>query len=157
MNTTRHWNGKVFILMKCSSLAALEVVKMTTSSAASDENFVKMTTFWFQWITLILTVICHRSLAAHSCVSGLLVHTKRWVYDKITLHLLCYLTWVGPMLSTFVQTICLDVKSLSDWILFIGKVSVKKKPSISNGTLSEMLSKSLACVFTTVPFQTKMN
>ena len=46
---THHWNGKVFILMKCSSLAALEVVKMTTSSAASDENFVKMTTFLFQW------------------------------------------------------------------------------------------------------------
>ena len=35
--------------MKCLSLAALEVVKMTTSSAASDENFVKMTTFLFQW------------------------------------------------------------------------------------------------------------
>ena len=31
-----HWNGNVFILMKFSSLAALEVVKMTTSSAASD-------------------------------------------------------------------------------------------------------------------------
>ena len=29
--------------MKFSSLAALGVVKMTTSSAASDENFVKMT------------------------------------------------------------------------------------------------------------------
>ena len=29
-----HWNGNVFILMKFSSLAALEVVKMTTSSAA---------------------------------------------------------------------------------------------------------------------------
>ena len=35
--------------MKFSSLAALEVVKMTTSSAASDENFVKMTSFSFQW------------------------------------------------------------------------------------------------------------
>ena len=45
-----HWNGNVFILMKFSSLAALEVVKMTTSSAASDQNFVKMTTFSFQWI-----------------------------------------------------------------------------------------------------------
>ena len=43
-----HWNGNVVILMKFSSLAALEVVKMTTSSAASDENFVKMTTFSFQ-------------------------------------------------------------------------------------------------------------
>ena len=43
-----HWNGNVFILMKFSSLAALKVVKMTTSSAASDENFVKMTTFSFQ-------------------------------------------------------------------------------------------------------------
>ena len=36
--------------MKCSSLAALEVVILTTSSAASDENFVKMTTFLFQWM-----------------------------------------------------------------------------------------------------------
>ena len=37
-----HWNWNVFILMKLSLLAALEVVKMTTSSAANDENFVKM-------------------------------------------------------------------------------------------------------------------
>ena len=44
--------GKCCILiLKFSSLAALEVVKLTTSSAASDENFVKMTTFSFQWIT----------------------------------------------------------------------------------------------------------
>ena len=47
-DVTVHWNGNVFILMKSLSLAALEVVKMTTSSAASDENFVKMTTFSFQ-------------------------------------------------------------------------------------------------------------
>ena len=46
-----HWNRNVVVLMKFSSLAALEVVKMTTSSAASDENFVKMTTFSFQWGT----------------------------------------------------------------------------------------------------------
>ena len=43
-------NGNVIILTKFSSLAALEVARMTTSSAASDENFVKMTlTFRFQW------------------------------------------------------------------------------------------------------------
>ena len=35
--------------MKFSSLAALEVVILTTSSAASDENFIKMMTFSFQW------------------------------------------------------------------------------------------------------------
>ena len=45
-----HQNENVFILMKFSSLAALEVVKMTNSSTASDENFVKMT-FSFQCIT----------------------------------------------------------------------------------------------------------
>ena len=45
-----HWNGDVVILMTFSSLIALEVVKMTTSSAVSDENFVKMMTFSFQWI-----------------------------------------------------------------------------------------------------------
>ena len=43
-----HWNGNVVILMKFSSLAALKVVKMTTSSAANDENFIKMMTFPFQ-------------------------------------------------------------------------------------------------------------
>ena len=37
--------------MKSSSLAALKVVKMTTFSAASDENFIKMTTFPFQCCT----------------------------------------------------------------------------------------------------------
>ena len=49
-----HWNGNVVILMKFSSLAALKVVKMTTSSAANDENFIKMMTFSFQWLS-----ICH--------------------------------------------------------------------------------------------------
>ena len=38
-----HWKANVIILTKFFSLAALEVVKMTTSSAASDEIFVKMT------------------------------------------------------------------------------------------------------------------
>ena len=37
--------------MKFSSLAALEVVKMTTSSAANDKNFIKITTFPFQCCT----------------------------------------------------------------------------------------------------------
>ena len=35
--------------MKFSSLAALEVVILTTSSAASDENVIKMITFKFQY------------------------------------------------------------------------------------------------------------
>ena len=43
-----HWNGNVVILMTFSSLATLEVVKMTTSIAASDENFIKMMTFQCQ-------------------------------------------------------------------------------------------------------------
>ena len=45
---TIHWNENVVILMKFSSLAALEVVILTTFSAASDENFIKMKTFPFQ-------------------------------------------------------------------------------------------------------------
>ena len=44
-----HWNENVFILMKSSSLAAPKVVKMTTFGAASDETFIKMMTFSFQW------------------------------------------------------------------------------------------------------------
>ena len=48
-----HWNENVVILTKFSSLAALEVVILTTSSAASDENFIKTTTFPFQCILLL--------------------------------------------------------------------------------------------------------
>ena len=52
-NVDLHWNQKsqfdnIFcnknvILKKCSSLVTLEVVILTTSSVASDENFIKMT------------------------------------------------------------------------------------------------------------------
>ena len=45
-----HGNGNVVILRKFSSLAALEVVILTTSGAASDDNCVKMTTFPVQYI-----------------------------------------------------------------------------------------------------------
>ena len=58
-NKTRfyiHWNENV-ILMKFSSLITLEVIKMTTSSAASDEKFVKMT-FSFHYMTEI--TVCSR-------------------------------------------------------------------------------------------------
>ena len=40
--TATHWNGIVDIFTKFSSLATPEVVKITTSSAASDGNFIKM-------------------------------------------------------------------------------------------------------------------
>ena len=42
-----HWSENV-ILMKFSSLAVLEVVILTTSSAANYENFIKIKTFLFQ-------------------------------------------------------------------------------------------------------------
>ena len=43
-----HRNQKFVILMKLSSLAAIEVVKMTTSRAVIDEYFATMITFSFQ-------------------------------------------------------------------------------------------------------------
>ena len=46
----------VFTLTKFSKLAALEVVKLTTSSAASDKKFVNMMTFSFQWVTRIKVI-----------------------------------------------------------------------------------------------------
>ena len=49
-----YWNGFVFILMKFQPLAALEMVIVTTSGAACDDNFVKMTTFPFTWQLLNL-------------------------------------------------------------------------------------------------------
>ena len=45
----QHWNENVIILMKVSSLAAPKVVILTTFGAASDEDFIKMKTFSFQW------------------------------------------------------------------------------------------------------------
>ena len=46
-----HWNENVVILTLFSSLAALKVVKLTTSRATSDVNFAKMKTFSFQCFT----------------------------------------------------------------------------------------------------------
>ena len=53
---TQNWN---VILKKFSSLAALEVVILTTSNAANDENFIKMTTFPFQCNNLLLSRTNH--------------------------------------------------------------------------------------------------
>ena len=44
-----HWNGNVVILTKFFSRTALEAVKMTTSSATTNENLIKMI-FPFQCI-----------------------------------------------------------------------------------------------------------
>ena len=46
-----YWNGNVLHLVIFSSMTAPEVVKMATSSAASDENVNKMMTFPFQLST----------------------------------------------------------------------------------------------------------
>ena len=42
-----HWNRNVVISIKFSLMAASEVFVMTTSDAASDDNFVKITTMPF--------------------------------------------------------------------------------------------------------------
>ena len=55
----KHWNGNVVILTKFSSVAALEVVILTTFSAASDENFIKMKTFPFQLNSTGLSISIH--------------------------------------------------------------------------------------------------
>ena len=76
--------------MKFSSLAALEVVKMTTSSAASDSNFVKMTTFSFQ-CTFIIRV-WSISVWNSYCVMFRLVFTseRKWIshYDDVIMTML---------------------------------------------------------------------
>ena len=46
-----HWNENVVVLTKFSSLTAQEVVILTTFGAASDENYIKIKTFAFQWWT----------------------------------------------------------------------------------------------------------
>ena len=50
-----HWDGNVINLTISPLMVAQEVVKMTTCSAASDENFIWMTTFPFQCHTNCVT------------------------------------------------------------------------------------------------------
>ena len=54
-------NDDIFISVKFSSLAALEVVKMTTLSAASDEYFIKMK-FSFQCIARLRYLHCYHTV-----------------------------------------------------------------------------------------------
>ena len=63
-NAEKRWNENV-ILTKFSSLVAMKVVTMTTFSATNDENFIKMTTFPFQWVPILWRH--HELTQAHSC------------------------------------------------------------------------------------------
>ena len=70
--------------MKFSSLAALKVVKMTTSSAANDENFIKMMTFSFQCSFFGSTILGaengpSREISANSKAA----HTRRRCHQDI--------------------------------------------------------------------------
>ena len=47
--------------------------------------------------TVILAIIFYRSLVSESSVTSLGVYTRRWVYDNITPHSLCYLARVRPV------------------------------------------------------------
>ena len=49
-------NGNVFMLMRFSSLVALEVVILTTYNAACDENFICMMIFPYQWTYFVSNV-----------------------------------------------------------------------------------------------------
>ena len=59
-NTHTHWKRNVVILTKFSSLAAPEVVMLTTSGAANDANFVKMLVFPFRCPSYICMLGCDR-------------------------------------------------------------------------------------------------
>ena len=71
--------------------------------------------------TVILAIIFYRSLVSESSVTGLGVYTRRWVYDNITPHSLCYLARVRPVICPIIK--CLTVLEfyfiLFDLCLFI--------------------------------------
>ena len=50
--------------------------------------------------TVIFTMILYRSLVSESSVTGLGVYSGWWMYDNITLHSLCYLARVRPVIPT---------------------------------------------------------
>ena len=57
--------------------------------------------------TVILAIIFYRSLVSESSVTGLGVYARRWVYDNITPHSLCYLARVRPVVLG-VRKICIS-------------------------------------------------
>ena len=71
-----HWNENAVILTKFSSLAALKVVILTTFSAASDENFIKMKTFPFQ-------CTYHLGLLHWHCTSEVALMNMGKIYNTI--------------------------------------------------------------------------
>ena len=84
-----YWNRNVVILTKLSSLAAMEVVKLTTSSATNDENSIKMI-FPFQcnwlneWLSLMAFLetvdievqIIHISPCNHNLHIGIIIFPR---------------------------------------------------------------------------------
>ena len=67
--------------------------------------------------TVILAIIFYRSLVSESSVTGLGVYTRRWVYDNITPHWLCYLARVRPVVSaTFRRCVDGDDDGRSRWL-----------------------------------------
>ena len=95
----QYWNWNVIILMKFSSLAVLEVVILTTSSAANDDIFIKMT-FLFQCsiqtsniallIQIILQTLCQISIQVAKCrrimelpVVQFRIHTQLYTMSKL--------------------------------------------------------------------------
>ena len=67
-----HWNENIVIWTIFSLWAPPEVVKMTTSSAASEQNFIQMLSFLFQ--VLVGTTdyhLTHLPLVPHICISEL--------------------------------------------------------------------------------------
>ena len=74
-----HWNKNVAIWMKYLSLTALKVVKMTTFSAAIDEDFIKITIFPFQCI-----VVWRKRTRCNACNSALFIWFFRYSLDVKT-------------------------------------------------------------------------
>ena len=87
-----HWNGNVVILTKSSSLAALKVVKMTTFSAASDEDFVKATTFSFQCRTTS-EVWSRPTVVAAFVIGWSKLLNVDWVKTRLQWILICNALW----------------------------------------------------------------
>ena len=87
MPWSHHWNENVVILTKFSSLVAVEVVILTTSSAASDESFVKMTTFSFQWYSLQRVCGGHTAtLFPHTVQQPYVFYANRTATSKFLLY-----------------------------------------------------------------------
>ena len=116
--------------MKFSSLAALKVVILTTFSAASDEDFVKTTTFSFQWFTCTISNFLQCFNCGH-CNITLKITLYATLFENMITYSLTFNTLGTKIMCEVVKVFKICCTSAIIWPFCLEwKIIMSKKPSL---------------------------